>query len=295
MSRDKLTELFESMTPDAAQKSRMRKHLSSRMQSEGIAKPPSRKRQAWWAVPAVCLVLALIFALVVPLGGQTSAYAIHVIDKSGTVFKLADHRKRPDDFGTSVSNVDSRPGLEFYIDGKDIAKIEITTQNEYIYAVDWTKTQHEKYWNVEYYQRFDEERQMSIADFSLLYDRQLTMTFDENFSDYDQIWYRWTAWNLYQWAAQDDYSHFLGAGQQVPDNLSEQEKSQLAAGNDGSGIGHIQLDGYPEHLTEDTITMTITDRQGHRTQKVIHVKVSNNELRQTVVTARLGSCTQSKL
>ncbi|GIQ67067.1 hypothetical protein PACILC2_56350 [Paenibacillus cisolokensis] len=69
--------------------------------------------------------------------------------------------------------------------------------------------------------------------------------------------------------------------------MSERKKSELAAGDDGSGIGHIQLDDYPDHLKEDTITITITDRQGKRTTKVISVKVSNNEQRQTVVTARL--------
>lgn len=61
----------------------------------------------------------------------------------------------------------------------------------------------------------------------------------------------------------------------------------VAAGNDGSGISHIQLDGYPEKLTEDTITIKITDRKGKSTTKAIHIKVSNNELKQTVVTASL--------
>ncbi|MGG4033496.1 hypothetical protein ABEV74_07270 [Paenibacillus cisolokensis] len=286
MNRDQLVDIFERMTPDAAQKSRMREKILSHMQTNAHVKRPPRRRRAWMAVPAVCLGLALLLLAVVPFGGETSAYAIHIIEKDGAIFRLSDNRKSADDYGTFVSNVDARPGLEFYIDGDNITKIEISTKNEYIYAVDWTKTQHEKYWNVEYYQHFDEERQISVADFSLLYDKNVTMTFDEGFSDYDKIWYRWTAWNMYKWAAEDHFSRFLGAGQ-VSGNLSEREKSELAAGDDGSGTGHIQLDDYPDHLKEDTITITITDRQGKRTTKVISVKVSNNEQRQTVVTARL--------
>src|SRR5690606_19723110 len=111
-----------------------------------------------------------------------------------------------------ISYVDARPGLEFYIDGEDIAQIEISTENEYIYAVDWTKTQERKFWDVEYYQTFDEEKQISTADFDLLYDKNITMNFDEGFTDFTEIWYRWKAWDMYKWAAEDDFSRFLGYG-----------------------------------------------------------------------------------
>ena len=90
---------------------------------------------------------------------------------------------------------------------------------------------------------------------------------------------------MYKWAVQDNYSGFLGVGK-VPENLSEQEKMEWAAGN-STGAGHIQLDGYPERPLEDRIKITITDRSGRQTKKTIAVKVRNNELRQTVVTARL--------
>ena len=287
MRNDQLRAYFDRLTPDASQKSRMRDRLLTAADPNAGAQRPSARRRVWLAAPAACLLLAALVLAGMPFGGHTSANAvINIREQDGTVFKLSDNHKGSGERGNAVSRVDARPGLEFYIDGKDIARIEITTDNEYIYAVDWTRTQEEKFWNTEYYQYFDEERQVSVADFSKLYDKQLTMNFDEDFQDYDQIWFRWTAWNLYQWAVQDNYSHFLGVGQ-VPDNPSEQEKLALAAGDDGSGIGHIQLDGYPERLLEDRIKITITDQSGRQTKKTIAVKISNNELRQTVVTAWL--------
>ncbi|QJD84693.1 hypothetical protein [Cohnella herbarum] len=220
-------------------------------------------------------------------GGETSAYAINVkMGEDDAVFELADHGDATGEARTYVSYVDSRPGLEFYVEGDNIAKIEMSTENEYLYAVDWTKTQQEKYWNQDVYQKFDEERQVSIADFDLLYDKKMTMTFDENFRDYDKIWYRWTAWNMHKWAAADDFAHFLGAGRKPSPDAGPQEKAEMAAG-DKSGIGHMQLDDYPDELKKDRITIEITDRNGHRTTKVIAVNVANNELGQTVVTARL--------
>jgi hypothetical protein len=289
VNRDELVDLFDQMTPNHAQKARMRENILTHRWKENAGKKKALiRRKAWLAISAAGLILVLFYGLGNPFGGHSTAYAVNIIGKDQTIINLAD--MQADKYGASVSYVDSRPDLEFYIDGENIAEIEITTKNEYIYAVDWTKTQHEKYWNVESFQHFDEERQISIADYSKLYDKKLTMTFDENFHDYDQIWYRWTAWNLYKWAAADNFAHFLGYGidpKPQSEPQSEQEKMDLAAGQDNSGIGHIQLDGYPEELTEDTITITITDRQGKRTTKVINVKISNNEFRQTVVTARL--------
>ncbi|GGG65397.1 hypothetical protein [Paenibacillus radicis (ex Gao et al. 2016)] len=288
MNREELASLFESMTPDEQQKDRMKAHILNGEQPVVQVKP-LRRRRIRWAASAICVVLvAVIVFLSIPFREESTAYAINVrIGSDGPVFKLLDNQNGANENATTISNIDSRPGLEFYIDGKDIAKIEVSTKNEYIYAEDWTKTQHEKYWNIEYYQKFDEKRQVSEADFSLLYDKKMTLTFDDDFKDYGDIWYRWTAWNMHKWAVQDNYSHFLGAGKKEPADLSTSEKTELAAGNDG--IGHIQLEGYPEKLREDEITIIITDRQGNQTKKVIKVKVSNNEKRQTVVTASLGS------
>ncbi|WP_214626094.1 hypothetical protein [Paenibacillus agaridevorans] len=288
MNKNELHAHFENMTPNERQKARMRANILNSRQPVAHTKVWARLLSARWAIPAICLVLAIAVFLSVPFGEKTTAYAIDVrIGEDGPAFRLADNEKRPGEYGTIVSNVDSRPGLEFYIEGENIAKIEISTQNEYIYAVDWTKTQDEKFWNSELYQTFDEESQISKADFGLLYDKKITMNFDEDFNNHGDIWYRWTAWNMYKWAAEDDYAHFLGANQALPEDLTSQEALAAAAGNDGSGIGHMQLDEYPEELKEDQITIVITDREGKRTKKVIHVKVSNNELRQTVVTASL--------
>ena len=290
MNKEHLKTAFERMTPNEEQKSRIKENILLHGQPDIRAKQSIRRRFAWLLIPAFSLALALIIIFNIPFGETTSVYAINLkVGEDGTVFKLADMKGHPDEYGTSVSYVDSRPGLEFYIEGDNIASIHITTKNEYIYAVDWTKTQHEKFWNVEYYQQFDEERQISIADFNLLYDKVLTMNFDDNFSDYDKIWYRWTAWDMHKWASGNNFSRFYGVGYNLESaNLSEQEKAELAAGQN-SAIGHMQLKDYPEHLKEDTITITITDRQGNQTTKVIQVKVDNNELGQTVVTANLVS------
>jgi len=211
---------------------------------------------------------------------------------SDVIVRLADFNNLPENCGTSVCNVDSRPGLEFYIEGEDIAQIEVTCENEYLYAVDWTKTQHEKYWNVDYYQTYDEESQTSTFYADQLYDKSMKLTFDEEFSRYGDIWYRWNALNLYKWASEDNFSHFMGYGIdpkiEVSDDMTEEQKLKLAAGDDGSdatGLGHIQLDGYPEELTKDRITIKITDREGNSVTKYINVKISNDEFNQTVVTA----------
>lgn len=286
MNKEDLQSYFRKTSPTAAQKGKMRSHVLSNQQAHPGPRAGKWVVSRWLAVPVACLVLAVAALLLGPIGGEGMAYGVVVRAEEGNMsLRLADSQQDHGNLGTSVSKVDARPGLEFYIEGEDIAKIEITTENEYIYAHDWTETQHEKYWNLEYYQHFDEERQISVADFSRLYDKALTMVFGEGFEDYDQIWYRWTAWNLYQWAAEDNYSRFLGAGMPL-EPASEEEKMELAAGAQ-SGIGHIQLEGYPKQLLEDRITIAITDRQGKVTTKVIKVAVTNNELRQTVVTANL--------
>ena len=208
--------------------------------------------------------------------------------------KIAGHNITRENYGTSVSYVDARPQLEFFIEGEDIAQIEVSCQNEYLYAVDWTETQHEKYWNVDYYQTYDEKTQTCTFHPERLYDKTMKFQFYEGFKDYGDIWYRWTAWNLIQWANEDNYSHYVGHGinmtEELWDDMTEEQILMLAAGEDGSGaknIGHICLDGCPEELTWDRITIKITDRDGNSVTKYINVKISNNEYGQTVVTANL--------
>jgi len=208
--------------------------------------------------------------------------------------KIAGHNITRENYGTSVSYVDARPQLEFFIEGEDIAQIEVSCQNEYLYAVDWTETQHEKYWNVDYYQTYDEKTQTCTFHPERLYDKTMKFQFNEGFKDYGDIWYRWTAWNLNQWAIEDNFSHIVGYGIEpkieLSDDMTEEQKLMLAAGEDGSGatnIGHICLDGCPEKLTWDRITIKISDRDGNSVTKYINVEISNNEYNQTVVTASL--------
>ena len=208
--------------------------------------------------------------------------------------KIAGYNNTRENYGTSVCYVDARPQLEFYIEGEDIAQIEVSCQNEYVYAVDWTETQHEKYWNVDYYQTYDEETQTCTFYPERLYDKTMKFQFNEGFKDYGDIWYRWTAWNLNQWAIEDNFSHIVGYGIEpkieLSDDMTEEQKLMLAAGEDGSGaanIGHICLDGCPEKLTWDRITIKISDRDGNSVTKYINVEISNNEYNQTVVTASL--------
>ncbi|HHV60772.1 MAG TPA: M56 family metallopeptidase [Clostridiaceae bacterium] len=208
--------------------------------------------------------------------------------------KIAGNNITPENYGTSVCYVDARPQLEFFIEGEDIAQIEVSCQNEYVYAVDWTKTQHEKYWNIDYYQTYDKETQTCTFYPERLYDKTMKFQFNEGFKDYGDIWYRWTAWNLNQWATEDNYSHIVGYGIEpkieLSDDMTEEQKLMLTAGEDGSGvtnIGHICLDGCPEELTWDRITIKIMDRDGNSVTKYINVEIINNEYDQTVVTASL--------
>lgn len=246
-------------------------------------------------------VIFIILVMVVGVGMASTALNPDTDSKMPTSnsdinvsIRLADNGGSAEYLGTSVSNVDARPGLVFFIDGEDIAQIELKCVNEYLYAVDLTKTQSEKYWNSEYYQTYDQELKVSTFYPERLYDKSMLFTFGESFSDYADIEYRWTAWNLYEWAAKDDFSHFMGYGIspkiEIPDDITEEQKLKMASGDDGSGftgIGHIQLDGYPENMTEDSITITVTDRKGNSTTKEINIKISNNEYNQTVVTAKV--------
>lgn len=295
MDKERLMLQFEKMGPDHEQKERMLKRILVKSHPSSRVAEWKRHR-SWITISAACLVLVIGLWTLFLFAGKVEAFDIHVKmdDQKGTIRLASD---REEGAVHSVTKVDARPSLEFYVVGDDIAQIEIEAKNEYLSAQDWTRTQHEKYWNVEYYQYLDEEKQIAIFDSDKYYDKKIVMTFDEHFQDYDKIWYRWHARNMYEWAAEDNFSRFLGFGIPVEDvnvkekldafdTLSGAEKLKMASGV-YEGIGHIQLDDYPEHLTEDRITITVTDRKGRKTTQVIGVKVSNNEKRQTVVTARL--------
>ncbi len=276
MNRANIKEFYGTLQPDEVQSKRMLDRILSPENTLGSTRKAVYRR-AWIAVPATCIALLFAFIFVMPFGGGTLVYAVSVRDTQNNVVRIADNENLPEDYGTSVVNVTARPALEFFIDGDNIAKIELSCNTEFLDVADWTKTQQVKYWAD--VQNFGESE-----DF---YSKSLTFNFDKSFSDYGGIWYRWTAVNLMQWASEDHYSHILGGEIQLPEDATEEEKAALAAGNDGSGIGHIQLDGCPEELTKDQITMKITDRQGKSVTKIININISNNALKQTVVTASL--------
>lgn len=286
MNNTRLHDFFETMTPDEAQKMK----ILEQVESGQLKKRTGRRcgRPVWITATAAGLVALAIFCLqLLPVGPMTAtAYAVTVdTGTAGAEFKIMDNLHAYEYLGVSVSNINTRPDLEFYINGEDIAKIELVCENEFLYVVDWTETQEERYWNTDIWQQYDEATGRVTTDYSLLYEKRVVVAFDETFDAYDGLWYRWTAQNLLDWASQDDYAHILGAGLSVAD-LSEEEKLHLASGED-TAIGHIQLEGYPAELLRDSITITVTDRQGRQSTSVIDITISNNEMLQTVVTAEL--------
>ena len=266
-------------------KSIMKKRIFSIMDT-------SRKKTGLAVICIVLLITAGVGVASATTGSNEKLPADSI--KPDVSIKLRDYVNTPENYGASVRNVVSRPELEFYIDGRDIAKIEIMCENEYLYAVDWTETQHEKYWNTDYFQTYDEETQTCTFYPERLYDKSMQLSFDKDFSRYEDIWYKWTAYNMYKWASENNYSRIRGYGMgpkvEITDDMTEEQKLNLAAGNDGfgtTGLGHIQLDGYPEELTKDVITIIITDREGNTVTKYIDINVSNDELHQTVVSASI--------
>lgn len=289
-NKERLTGMFDQMSPSDEQKVRMREVISDH-ERRLSSRSHSSQRKVWLSTALLSMALLLAVVYLAPIVSQKTVYAVYLINSDLASFKLEDGKGSYEDYGTFASFIDSRPSLRFFIEGENIASIEMTSETEYLSAKDWTKTQHEKYWNIEYYQTFDEETQTSIMDPDKKYERSLTMTFDEDFDQYEKIWYEWRARNLLEWASEDNFSRFIGYGvdpqylQVDLQELSEEEKLAYASGNDGSPLGHIYLEGYPEELLKDTITIRIIDHRGNITEKVIEVQVSNNEIGQTVVTA----------
>ncbi|GAA0301867.1 hypothetical protein GGQ92_002265 [Gracilibacillus halotolerans] len=274
MNKDKLIDYFDTMSPSENQKERMKRDIIAHQQVPAkVMKKGRNRKRTTVSIGTIGFSLAIILLLsfLNPFGGNDITYGINFIHSNGTSIKMEDYRDSYENyengFSTSVSKIESRPDLEFYIEGENIAKIEMESENEYLYAVDWTETQHEKFWNTEYFQDFDEEKQISIFYPEKLYDKKLTMEFDKDFTEYDQIWYRWFAWDLYEWAAENDFAQFTPQG-------------------------HIDITGYPEDLLKDTITITITNRNGEVTTQEINIEISNevhNELLRTIVTASLST------
>jgi hypothetical protein len=233
-------------------------------------------------------------------GAKAVAFALFVEIPNGNSILMEDRNNeysRADDLATSVSYVDNHPELRFFINGEDIAKIEITTVNEYIYIHDFSKKLDEKYWNHElYYEIIEigEETYQYIPPEKQLHKTHV-LIFPENFTKYDQVWYTWQGWDLRKWASEDDFSRIQGYNgmsikevEELMENMTDEEKLAVAAGGGGtSTAGHILLDDYPEELLIDYITIVITDRQGNKATQTLVVNISNNTLGQTVVTAHM--------
>lgn len=287
MTKNELNTAFDRMTPNDTQKERMLNTILNKEQPVAqVSYPQKMRRKRWFSTVAACLALVFAMMFMFQPGNGSVAFALSIGNPdSESRVKIMDSRMEREKFTTTVSNVNSRPDLEFYIEGKDIAKIELSCENEYLYVVDWTKTQQEKYWNSELYQWFDEEKQQYVAHPELLLDKSCLLTFPEGFNEYDQIWYRWYAWDLYKWASADNFSHFQGVGGST--NYATEKGKLEAAGGNKSAAGHILLDGYPKEKLNDRITMTIIDRSGNTITKTISINISNNKIGQTVVTASL--------
>ena len=280
MNKNDLVRVFDGMTPDAAQKSDMLANIRA-------AKPPRPAKSVRFrplrrviaAIPAACAALALIFSLnmFAPPAASAGSYSISAYSaRDESVIKLADNSSPPEDFGQSVSNADTRPDLSFYIDGVDIAKVEISCETEFLYIGNTDKPE-----------GADITYHSPLNNMGRLSDKTITLTFDESFDDYGDIEYRWDAWRLYSWASEDSGSRISGTDIVLPDNATEQEKMMLAAGvaPDGSPVGYVLTMDYPEELLSDLITVKIQDRQGNVYDRQIEITIALNELVQTIVTA----------
>jgi hypothetical protein len=273
---------------------------------QSTVKPRVTHRTVWLSgVTMACIALVVAVAIIFQLSGGTTngggmvAFALSIeTPAAGTVLiedTSVDYANDPNRLAASVSFVENYPQFRFYITGTDIASIEITTMTESVRAHDWTETLDKRFWNHDlYYEDIilgDEVYQYIPARSGFL--QSLVLEFPEGFTDYDRVWYTWLAHDLYEWASEDSNSRIQGVGgmttQEIQEkyaNMTDEERMAIAAGGGTSTAGHILLDGYPEELLNDRITITITDRQGNTVTQVIAITISNNTLGQTVVTAR---------
>ncbi len=291
MTKNALNAAFRAMQPDGQQKERMLSAIRSAAQLESGRKRRPLPAATGLRLAAACLLLAAALAAGSILPNQPAAFALSVDVPDGSSVSLVD----PHDAATRscISYVDNGPELRFAITGENIAKIEIACQQESVCAVDWTQTLDERYWNPEpYYEQVEVDGTVyQYVPAQSLYTPNLTITFPETFTQYDQVWYTWYGWNLRNWASQQNNAHIQGYdpdAQKRLENATEEEKLAIASGGGStSTAGHILLDGYPEEKLTDHLTITITDRQGRKATQRMTVQITNNTLGQTVVTATL--------
>ena len=291
MTKNTLNAAFHPMKPDAQQKQRMLAAIRSAAQPQPLRGRRCLVRTAGLRLAAACLLLATALIVGSVLTEPPAAFALSVGVPDGSSVDLVDpnHASRH----SSISSVDNGPELRFSITGKDIAKIEIACQQESVRALDWTETLEEQYWNPELYY---EQTVIDGVAYSYVparsgFSPRLEITFPEGFTQYDQVWYTWYGWNLRSWASQQNYAHIQGYDPEAEkrlENATEEEKLAIASGGGSTSVaGHILLEGYPEDKLTDHLTITITDRQGRTVTQLMTIKISNNTLGQTVVTANV--------
>lgn len=299
MTKNELNTAFDRMTPNDTQKERILNTILNK--EHPIAKVSKLKkvhRKIWFSTAAACLVFVFTIIFVFQFSGGIETYALSITMPDGSTVLMENRsNNRSNDLAASASYVDNGPQLRFFINGKDIAKIEISSENEYIKATDWTETLDERYWNAElYYNEIEIDGTVyQYVPAKSQYDKSIVLIFPESFEEYDKIWYDWYGWNLHDWAIENDFAHIQGYNgmsvldaEKLLESASEEEKLAIAASGGGtSSAGHILLDGYQEDKLNDRVTITITDRQGNTFTKMLIISISNNVLGQTVVTASL--------
>lgn len=300
MTENELKTAFDNAKLTTSEKEYMVKCiLDNKPLGQETARPQKSRRALWYGTTAACFAIVLAIVLLVQLSRPGIAYALSITTPNGSNVLLEDKgADAPENLtASSVSFVDNGPQLRFFISGEDIATISISTENEYISATDFTKSLEEKYWNPELYY---EETEIDGVSYQYIpaksgFEKALVISFPQSFTAYDQVWYDWYGWNIREWATENNFSRIQGydrsSAQEISnqiDTLSEEEKLAIAAGGGNtSAAGHILLDDYPKDLLDDQVTISITDRRGNTTTRVITLSVSNNTLGQTVVTANL--------
>lgn len=291
MKKDDLNRAFASLMPTARQKERMLKKL---LYGEE-AKPRPARQKLGIAAAAFCAALACAAMVTLfPFGGGTKvAYAFSVATPDGSQVVLSG----PESDSSKAQFVDNGPELRFFISGQDIAQVEVSSAGEFVQAMDFTQTLDEKFWNMElYYQEtvIDGKEYQYVPAKALFYPN-ITVNYPEGFTGHDRVWYTWYGWKLRDWAEEDASSRIQGYNglteeetKALLENASQEERLAIASGGGGtSAAGHFLLQGCPKELLADTVTITITDRQGKVTVQAISIAISSNSLGQTVVSAEL--------
>lgn len=296
MRKEEIRTAFETIMPTPAQKDKMLGAILAPRSTRplGLLK---RKRWACFNAAAACLALIFTMTYALPAGSKAAAFGVSVVIGGDNVVSLGMERSEDGEAVQSISYVDNGPELSFFITGTDIAKIELSSENEFVKALDFTKTLDEKYWNPDlYYEKIEIDGiEYQYVPARSGFEPSLTLTFPEGFSEYDEVWYSWYGWNLREWAEQDDCAHIQGVDglsaaetQKLLEDASEEEKLAIAAGGGSySAAGHILVDGYPEEKLTDQVVITITDREGNTVSRRLRINVGNNLLGQMVVSAGL--------